>query len=83
MDIKKIIQELNIVFKQRGWKLLPENIIDDDYYWDILILDITSLCIDRSYIPYEKYLNKFTIEQLDSYVVEFLKSICKKYNILF
>jgi len=25
MDTKKLIQELNVIFKQRGWKLLPED----------------------------------------------------------
>ena len=82
MNEKKIIQELNVIFKQRGWELLPE---DSNYngsgssIWGYLILG-KHLFIDRDFICYETYLNKFTLEELDSFVMEYIKPFCKKYK---
>ena len=76
-----LIKELNITFKKRKWKLLPE---DNLYFikdrWAIIII-VDVLYIDRSYIPYEKHTDNYTIKQLDEYVVDLIKNICLKYDI--
>lgn len=83
---KELIKELNIVFKKNKWKLLPEN---NEYSsfdkleigrWFKVIFD-NVLYIERTYIPYEKYVTNFTIKQLDNFVVEVTKDICLKYGL--
>ena len=78
----QIIKELNVIFYKRGWKLLPPDNIyqnDSELTWYKVIL--SDVYLDRSFIPYKKHLNKFTIEELDNYVVEFINPVCKKYKI--
>ncbi|PCI27331.1 hypothetical protein COB55_06010 [Candidatus Wolfebacteria bacterium] len=82
MDTKKLIQELNVIFKQRGWELLPEdNNFKDSDWWDGSIIQVDTLYIDRNYIPYGKCRHDFTYSELDNYVMEYIKPICKKYGI--
>jgi len=79
MNEKKFIQDLNITFKKRGWKLLPE---DNQIGWEgwFFVVDY-DLYIMRNHIPYDLYLDKFQKEQLDEYVMEYLKPICKNHNV--
>ena len=81
MDSKKIIQELNIIFEKRGWELLPE---DNKYRsmmtWNRINLQ-EQLYLDSERLSYEKHLNKYTKEELDEYVMEYIEPVCKKYGI--
>ncbi|PCI27759.1 hypothetical protein COB55_05120 [Candidatus Wolfebacteria bacterium] len=88
MDTKKVIQELNVLFEKKGWKLFPkENEVPDneigDFFWGVVIYKDKELDIQRNYIPYDKHLDKFTLRGLDKYVIDFIEPICKKHNIKF
>lgn len=87
MDTKKLIQELNQIFEKRGWKLLPEDNgtdIDGRFTYGkcwIVVIKHDILNIDRTFIPYNKYKNSFTLKELDKYVIEYIKPFCKKHKI--
>ena len=83
-QIINCIKELNIAFKKRDWKLLPENnkyAAGEVRYFNVIHMD-NSLYLHRCYIPYEKHLNKYTFKELDQYVVDLIKDICLKYGIV-
>ena len=84
MNEKKIIQELNIIFKQRGWKLLPHNNRYDKsgYFMGLVVIIGSKIWIRREDINYI-HLNRFSNKQLDDYVMEYLKPIFKKYKITY
>jgi hypothetical protein len=94
MKRKKVIKELNVVFKKRGWLPLPEvnyykgNTGKDSWYGEVLIeMDgvasgFLSLYLNRTWFHYSNTkLKGFTLAELDGYAVEFIKPICKKYKI--
>jgi len=79
---EQIIKELNIIFKKRGWGLLPEdNSVFGPPYWGVYVLRNSELYLSRVDFPYKEHLNKYSIKQLDNYIVEFIKHICEKYRI--
>jgi len=86
MDTKKLIQELNVIFKQRGWELLPEDTnnvhkINNPSSSFVIVTLKSILQLLREYIPYDNHKDKFTTNELDDYVMEYIKPICKKYKI--
>jgi len=75
--IIKVIKELNIVFKERGWKPLPE---DNKYrcsYSGYVIFD-NQLVLLRETLNYNGHKPKYSTEELDDFVMEFILPICKK-----
>ena len=81
--IEEILTELNKVYKRRGWKLLS---MDNEFKYKndiwVIVYNDDILYIIRNHIPYNKHLNDFTIEELDEYVMEYIKHVCIKYGII-
>ena len=84
-----IIQELNEIFSKRRWDLLPLNNEYDDgistrnpeLMWVNVIRDLIHVDLHRDELNYDKHREDFTKNELDLFVVEFIKPICLKYNI--
>ena len=90
-EIKKIIKELNVIFKERGWELLPENntynpdlinkLLRGKSYWTNVMSSFPEILnLHREYFDYDQFFQFETFE-LDYFVVEFLIPICKKYKL--
>ncbi|PCI27326.1 hypothetical protein COB55_05985 [Candidatus Wolfebacteria bacterium] len=78
----EIIKELNVIFEKRGWKLLSE----DNYHHTIKhsivhISNTTQIVLDRDSMDYKKHIDKYTLGQLDKYVMEYLNPTCKRLNL--
>ena len=67
MNVSKCIQELNIIFKQRGWELISENNSPPDDFWftswiyngDKGDKGDNELVVERTCIPYDLYCPRY------------------------
>ena len=58
MDIKNFIQELNILFKKKEWKLLSEDNSPPAHYWNSVWVykSEKSVVLDREFFSYYLYV---------------------------
>ena len=78
--ILKVIKELNVIFKEKRWKLLPEDNTYRCSYAGYVIFD-NQLVLLRETLNYNGHRPKYSTEELDDFIMEFILPICKKYDI--